>query len=248
MATESEHNFIEAVKRLTAENGKPPDLDSLSEELGVRKRTLYNTRKWPIKNNKVKVITKDGTQKKWYAPPDYEPDTDSLAALDPQVREAIEFYRRAILRDPTVKEIGEYVGRNPESDVVKTVVYRVGKEEGWNTPDKDLINKKKQELQRIVEAALAIKYDWGESELYPGEREQVLKQEAIDYINDNEELLEQFEATVPVDRGKVSAPPKLAKHLENPTFYTNVENIRPLQKRLPEDTDEDGRQTAEGGD
>ncbi len=149
-----------------------------------------------------------------------------MAPTREQIRKVIETYRERLMRDPTAREIAERLGANPRDDSFRGKLKRVGKKLDWREPEKTTVQKKREELHKIVQAAMAIRYEDITNAYHPLPAEvSEFKSRAEEYVEENRDLLDKLHSLATGDDSVMSAPGELKEFLASQEFRKHMEDL-----------------------
>ncbi len=134
-------------------------------------------------------------------------------------------YRKKVLRDPTAQELASRLGVKPGDRSFQQVLETMRGRLDWEEPDRDEIKRKREEAQRVLQAALAMKYDSITNEFHPLPHEpSELKAKAEDYMEENRELLEKLRL-LPGRTQVLEATSDLEDFLKSKDFRSQIDKI-----------------------
>lgn len=192
----------------------------IADELDLSRQAILNHCKDLKQRGDIKQETDNP---KRYVPSDFtgsfEPNSDIVKEVKEDIQTNVDELKDRILRNPTIIEVAEEMGRTPD-DIFERLFRNTVEE--WRSPTDIEIKESRGKVQEKVEKALELHLGWFDPE--------DLDSKIKEYYDDNEELFYEFKlhterwglnGDVPIEF-TVEIPAKLGKFMENTDFEIHV--------------------------
>lgn len=216
------YDVVESTAKESEDFTQLPNLSKMAEIVGWVRNTVETKCE---KDGRIKEITDKVGQGKYETGRIFIPSKmdASQFTIGGGIKSKIEGARKEleerILRPPTIGEVAEEMGREP--DEFFRDIFRKSVSDEWREPSQEQIENAKEDLQNRVEQSLPVSLNWTKERCKPDGP-------VDNYIDRNGAVIADIEITdrkeLDNEREKlwVSTPPKLAKFMEEPDFTVEV--------------------------
>lgn len=212
------YKLLESVAKESEDHTQLPSLSELAKMQGWSRNTVA---KICEEDSRFKEVTKNKFDSgKKFIPSKMDTSLFTIGGgFNDLVEKARSRLKLRIFREPTIDEILEEMGREPDYTLRDRVRKSVSKK--WRDPSKQRKKNAEKELQNMIEEAYPVFLSWTKTQAEPEGKIRKYIQNNLDCFQDME-----IKNKKKLDSGSeklwVSAPPKLGKFMEDPDFTIKV--------------------------